>query len=149
MPVTDLCLRKLLMSSVNALRCPLAANGSAATHRCTTERCQDVRAASERPAAGEAASSEDLVQRECDQAIEALLKGELRKSSYHAVRQVSCDVSHGAVSLSGRVPSFYLKQVAQTIVSDLLAGSLVISNQVEVVRRNATTVSRRKGSSPR
>jgi hypothetical protein len=32
----------------------------------------------------------------------------------------------------GRVPSFYMKQMAQTVVRDLLIDGFVIDNQVEV-----------------
>jgi hypothetical protein len=37
--------------------------------------------------------------------------------------------------LQGRVPTFYLKQVAQTVVRDLLNDGFVIDNRVEVDRK--------------
>ena len=50
------------------------------------------------------------------------------------LRRVSCDVCQGVVTLSGRVPSFYLKQLAQTIVLGLVSGAWVIDNPLEVDR---------------
>ncbi len=58
----------------------------------------------------------------------------LRSSSYHPVRHVACEVSERALILRGRVPSFHLKQIAQTIVRGLLSDGLVIDNRLEVDR---------------
>ena len=40
----------------------------------------------------------------------------LRSSGYLVLRSVRCDVVGGVVVLSGAVPSFHLKQVAQAVV---------------------------------
>ena len=66
--------------------------------------------------------------------IEAAAQAALRESSYDPVRGVECAVRDGAVILSGQVRSFYLKQIAQCVVSQRLRGAAVIENQIEVVR---------------
>lgn len=40
----------------------------------------------------------------------------LQNSSHFELRRVDCSFAEGTATLSGRVSSFYLKQVAQTIV---------------------------------
>jgi len=40
----------------------------------------------------------------------------LRGTGYLALRQIDCRVENGVVQLSGDVPSFYCKQIAQTAV---------------------------------
>ena len=42
----------------------------------------------------------------------------LRGSSYNAVRHVKCEFREGILTLHGSVPSYYLKQIAQTLVCD-------------------------------
>ena len=43
----------------------------------------------------------------------------LQASSYSALQQVSCRVDDGALTLHGAVPSYFLKQVAQSLVARL------------------------------
>lgn len=57
----------------------------------------------------------------------------LRRQPYLALRHVVCDLRDGVLILSGRVPSYHLKQIAQTVVTQV-EGMLPISNQIEVVR---------------
>ncbi len=40
----------------------------------------------------------------------------LRESGYREFQSVSCEYSGGVLTLRGRVPSFYLKQLAQTLI---------------------------------
>ena len=58
----------------------------------------------------------------------------LRSSSYLALRRLSCDYHEGVLTIRGRVPTFYLKQVAQSLLGKL-EGVEEINNLVEV--RNA------------
>jgi len=58
----------------------------------------------------------------------------LRSSSYHPVRHVSCEVNERVLILRGHVPNFHLKQIAQTVVRELLSDGLVIDNRLEVDR---------------
>ncbi len=57
----------------------------------------------------------------------------LESTGYVQLRQLACEVSEGMACISGVVPSFYLKQVAQTAlltVTDLKG----VTNRVEVQR---------------
>jgi osmotically-inducible protein OsmY len=45
----------------------------------------------------------------------------LHASGYLLLRQVKCDVSGGVVTLSGRVPSYHLKSVAQSVLMKIKA----------------------------
>jgi hypothetical protein len=55
-----------------------------------------------------------------EKAEEEIIEEEARKllqdSPYRELWEVSCEFREGALTLRGRVPSFFLKQVAQTIV---------------------------------
>jgi hypothetical protein len=64
--------------------------------------------------------------------LEAEANAVVAESSYHAVRRVSCEVRDCVLILRGRVPSFYMKQIAQTVVRHLLESGMVINNQLEV-----------------
>jgi hypothetical protein len=56
----------------------------------------------------------------------------LRRSGYSALGEIRCEVAGQAVRLIGRVPSYYLKQLAQAIVCEALDDHVVL-NQIEVV----------------
>ena len=47
-------------------------------------------------------------------------------------REITCEYEEGVLTLSGRVPSFYLKQVLQTALKDI-PGVTRVDNQVDVV----------------
>ncbi len=64
-------------------------------------------------------------------AIQTEAQSRLRKSAYHELRLVSCGFHQGVLSLRGHVSSFYLKQVAQTLVREL-DGVREINNRLEV-----------------
>ena len=51
---------------------------------------------------------------------------------YPPLQRLSCQGEHDVVSLRGRVESFYLKQLAQTLVSHI-PGVREVQNEVEVV----------------
>ncbi len=55
----------------------------------------------------------------------------LVKSPYRTLRGVSCDLDHGVLRLSGRLPSYYYKQMAQEAVADLHGISQVV-NETDV-----------------
>ena len=59
----------------------------------------------------------------------------LRNSSYWALRTLSCEYHDGVLILRGRLPRYYLKQIAQTLVEGL-DGVSEIANRVDVVRRD-------------
>lgn len=49
------------------------------------------------------------------QAIHAGIQDALNRSGYGELRRVDLDCEGDAVTISGRVPTFYLKQLAQSI----------------------------------
>jgi osmotically-inducible protein OsmY len=55
----------------------------------------------------------------------------LRGSGYGALHSVGCAFDSGVLHLRGRVPSYYLKQVAQSLVVDL-EGVRQVINRLEV-----------------
>jgi len=55
----------------------------------------------------------------------------LQNSGYPSLGRLDCQVRQGIVSIDGVLPSFYLKQVAQEVLSRL-AGVLGIRNLVAV-----------------
>ncbi len=56
----------------------------------------------------------------------------LRCNSYLALKNVSCEYREGVLTLRGCLPSYYLKQMAQTAVARL-DGVQRIDNQIEVI----------------
>ncbi|GIW91327.1 MAG: hypothetical protein KatS3mg109_1759 [Pirellulaceae bacterium] len=58
----------------------------------------------------------------------------LQTSGYYALRHVQCKRSGTTLVLCGRVPSFYQKQLAQSLVMDLVKATVIerIDNQVQV-----------------
>ena len=64
--------------------------------------------------------------------IEARAVSRLQNSSYPEVRRIGCDFHDGMLRLWGRVPSYYLKQVAQCAVLGMDDVD-EIHNQLEVV----------------
>lgn len=56
----------------------------------------------------------------------------LRHNSYLALKNVRCDYHEGVLTLRGCLPTYYLKQIAQTTVARL-EGVQRIVNQIEVV----------------
>jgi len=56
----------------------------------------------------------------------------LRSSSYRQVQQVQCEIFPGCIVLRGVVDSFYLKQIAQSLLRELLLAGWRIENSIEV-----------------
>lgn len=68
---------------------------------------------------------------EMDAAIADAAESRLRGSSYSAVRHVKCEFHEGTLTLHGSVPSYYLKQIAQTLVCGT-AGVAQVRNWLHV-----------------
>ena len=66
--------------------------------------------------------------------LQELAEGCLRRNPYLALRNVSCDCRGGVLVLRGRLPTYYLKQVAQEAVAHL-EGVQGVDNRIEVVPR--------------
>jgi len=60
-----------------------------------------------------------------------LAESRLRSNSYLALKNVSCDCQAGVLVLRGRLPTYYLKQVATAVVAGL-PGVRHIVNQIDV-----------------
>ena len=67
-----------------------------------------------------------------DSEMMAAAESHLRRHPYLALRNISCECHHGQLTLRGCLPSYYLKQIAQTVVAkiDGIAG---IRNEIKVV----------------
>jgi hypothetical protein len=66
------------------------------------------------------------------QEIAEIAQAALRRSAYFELRDVSCDFRGGTLTLRGRLPSYHLKQLAQTAVAEV-PGVVDVDNRVEVV----------------
>ncbi len=66
----------------------------------------------------------------------------LRDSGYFALWDIDCDHRDGVLTLGGRLPTYYLKQLAQACVADV-PGVRAVVNRVEV-----TTSRPREGAAP-
>jgi len=65
------------------------------------------------------------------QQVGQLAHAALCRSGYGPLADVQCDFEKGVLVLQGRVPSYYLKQMAQTLVTQL--GEIShIDNRLEV-----------------
>ena len=66
--------------------------------------------------------------------LESQVQAELRNSPYGAIRTVTCELKEGVLRLTGCVPSYYLKQVAQRLALSVLDGTVTIENRLQVDR---------------
>jgi osmotically-inducible protein OsmY len=57
----------------------------------------------------------------------------LRSNSYLALKNVSCEYDGGRLTLTGCLPTYYLKQVAQEVVAGV-DGVTQVVNQISVVK---------------
>lgn len=64
--------------------------------------------------------------------IESAAEARLRESCYHEVRRVKCLFHEGVLTLRGCVSSYYLKQIAQSLVCPM-EGVDHVNNHVQVV----------------
>jgi hypothetical protein len=66
--------------------------------------------------------------------IQAVAERGLRSSRYSALKHVSCDYRGGVLVLRGRLPTYYLKQVAQEVVAHQFDKAERLENRIQVVR---------------
>jgi osmotically-inducible protein OsmY len=90
------------------------------------------RHADEEPAASEAAVAWVMQSLE-DLRLAEQVERALRATGHRALRNIAVSVHARVVTLSGPVPSYYLKQVAQTTARTVL-GAHQVRNEVDVVR---------------
>jgi hypothetical protein len=53
---------------------------------------------------------------DCDRILHSQVRRTLRGTGYAALQEIDCRVENGIVELSGDVPSFYCKQIAQAVL---------------------------------
>ena len=68
-----------------------------------------------------------------DSELETSVRSSLQKTGYHQLRRLDVVVEDGQVKLSGRLPQFYLLQLAQQAVMKT-KGVLNVDNGIEIVR---------------
>jgi hypothetical protein len=61
-----------------------------------------------------------------------LASQELRKSPYRELRKVDCTARGNVVIITGRVRSFYYKQLAQSHLQGKLSAAVSLDNRLEV-----------------
>jgi osmotically-inducible protein OsmY len=67
-------------------------------------------------------------------AVEARIRARLDEAPYGCLRRISCELQDGVLALRGRVPSHYLKQVAQSLLCSI-EGVREIRNELDVTTR--------------
>ncbi|MFO0870641.1 MAG: BON domain-containing protein [Pirellulales bacterium] len=67
-----------------------------------------------------------------DNDVARLAERRLQGGPYPVLRNVNCECVEGRLTLSGTVGSYYLKQIAQTIVSRV-PGVELVENRLEVL----------------
>ena len=64
-------------------------------------------------------------------AVLAAAEARFRSSPYPCLHRITCSWHDGVLTLQGRVPSYYLKQIAQTLVIAMMEG-LKVNNELVV-----------------
>ena len=67
--------------------------------------------------------------------IETTARAALASSYYPALRRVSCQYDDGMLTVSGKVPTYYLKQLVLSQIHRCLDGTSAVRDNVEVVQR--------------
>ncbi len=88
------------------------------------------------PVTGSTASAHDGGAMQSRKIIEANVQARLRQSPYPSLRRISCRLVGSGLILRGRVPSYYLKQVAQSVAVSV-AGVPAVRNELEVYRTSS------------
>lgn len=78
----------------------------------------------------------------------AALQADLRASLHTPLRQVHCQVSDHRIILLGTVPSFYHKQMAQSVALSRLGSKYRLYNQLKVVIADKAAPARNDFTAP-
>jgi hypothetical protein len=70
-------------------------------------------------------------------AIEESAHAELTRCGYAELRRVRCEHHEGVLTLRGTVPSYYLKQIAQSVMLKRFDGTIVVNNRLAVTSHRA------------
>ncbi|NQV27551.1 MAG: BON domain-containing protein [Rhodopirellula sp.] len=68
-----------------------------------------------------------------DRELETSVRSNLHRTGYHQLRRLDVVVEDGKVRLTGRLPQFYLLQLAQQAVMSI-EGVVNVDNGIQVVR---------------
>lgn len=71
--------------------------------------------------------------------VERAAKGLLLKTGYPALKTVECSFHDGTMTLRGRVPSYFHKQLAQEVLRDI-AHVNEVANQIKVSNARVLSV---------
>lgn len=82
------------------------------------------------PCSGTLALTADTSKR--DQTIESQARQILRASAYISMQNVSCRIELQVLFLDGSVSSYFLKQMAQTVLRELVRDGLTLVNRISV-----------------
>ncbi|MCA9184258.1 MAG: BON domain-containing protein [Planctomycetales bacterium] len=66
-----------------------------------------------------------------DETVSHRLRTRFHECPYTALRALDCTVTDGVAKLRGKVPSFYMKQIAQ-VLAGRVDGIVGVENQIEV-----------------
>jgi osmotically-inducible protein OsmY len=66
-----------------------------------------------------------------EDAVRTAAEATLRHADYLPLRRIRCEYHEGVLTLRGSVPTYHLKQIAQTLVCSL-NGILEVNNRLEV-----------------
>ncbi len=64
--------------------------------------------------------------------VETKVVAAMRRAAYPQIQRVECEYRDGSLLLRGRVASFYLKQMAQSIAGQAISAAIPIDNQLVV-----------------
>lgn len=77
-----------------------------------------------------------VVPTRADDGVKAEILKQLAKRGHPSLRCIACEFDSGVLTLSGQLSNFYLKQLAQEVVSGVAQVRQVI-NRIEVARSPA------------
>lgn len=72
---------------------------------------------------------------QADACLASRANGELRRSAYSGLRSLQARVQEGVVRIQGSVPTYFLKQMAQTLLQQVCGPEASIDNRVTVAGR--------------
>jgi hypothetical protein len=70
-----------------------------------------------------------------DACLTSRANGEFRRSAYAGLRSLQARVQEGVVRIEGSVPTYFLKQMAQSLLQQVCGPEASIDNRVKVVGR--------------
>ena len=67
--------------------------------------------------------------------FEEKIEAEINRATHRRVKELKIELSENGIKISGRAPSYYVKQLAQSAVLNLHS-SLILINNIEVTSNN-------------